>query len=172
MPTVPLHPAMVHVPLGLAVIAPIVMTGLALALWRGLIPRRSWVVAVVLQGLLVAGGAVALRTGERDEKRVEQVVGKAAVEAHEQAAEVFVMAAAAVLAVTVLVLGLPGRAAAAAAATATVGALAVAALAYAVGSAGGELVYVRGAARAYVDPGGPVAPPVATRHHDRDHDDD
>ncbi len=169
MPTLPLHPAIVHVPLGLAAVVPIVMAGLALALWRGAASRRSWVVALALQGLLVAGGAAALRTGGREEKRVEQVVGKAALEAHEERAEIFLWGAAAVLAVSALALALPGRAAAVAASVATAGAIAVAGLAYTAGRAGGELVYVRGAANAYAAPGSAAPPPLAVRHHDRGH---
>ena len=167
MPTLPLHPAIVHVPLGLAVVLPIVMAGLAIALGRGLVPRRSWAVAVALQALLVAGGAAALRTGESDEKRVERVIGKAALEAHEEHAEVFVSGAAVVLALTALALALPARAAVAAATVAAAGALVVAGLAYRTGSAGGELVYARGAAAAYTTPTGAAAAPVAAHRHAR-----
>jgi hypothetical protein len=41
MPNVPLHPALVHLPLGVAIASPFVAWGLALALWRRLLPRRA-----------------------------------------------------------------------------------------------------------------------------------
>lgn len=168
MPTVPLHPALVHVPLGLALALPLVAGGLAYALWRGLAPRRTWLVAVALQAVLVAGGVAALRTGEADARRVEPVAGEAAVEAHEEAAEVFLWGAAAVLALAVTVLALPDRLAAAAALAATAGTLAVSVLAVRTGKAGGELVYARGAAAIYAGTAPADGAHAQARRHDRD----
>lgn len=149
MPTVPLHPALVHVPLGLAFVLPVVAAGLALALWRGYLPRRSWIVVIVLQALLVAGGAAALRTGEQEEDRVERVVGEAVLHDHEEAAEAFLWGAAVVLAGAAAVLVLPASAAPAGAMAVLAGTLVVTALAVRTGKAGGELVYRHGAASAY-----------------------
>jgi uncharacterized membrane protein len=145
----PMHPALVHVPLGLALAMPLVAGGLALAIWRGLLPRRAWLVAASLQLLLVAGGAAAYLAGEREERRVERVVGKELIESHEDRAEAFLWAAGAVLAVALAGLALPERRVPAAAAVATAGAIAVAALGVWTGKAGGELVYRHGAASAY-----------------------
>jgi hypothetical protein len=171
MPTVPLHPALVHVPLGLAFVLPVVAAGLALAVWREVLPRRAWLVAVVLQALLVGGGFLALQTGEGDEKRVAAVVGKSLVEAHEHGAEAFVLGAAVVLGLCLAVLAVPRRAVAAFAAIATAGSLVVVGLAYRTGKAGGELVYSRGAARAFLPAtlqgdGAPIASKHRTKHHD------
>lgn len=168
MPTVPLHPALVHVPLGLALIIPIVAAALGFALWRGLLPRRSWLVFVVLQALLVAGAGAALWSGGQEEERVERVTGKAPVHRHEEAAEVFLWGAAGVLALGAAVLVGPARTAPAFAALAFAGTLVVTGLAIRTGKAGGELVYVHGGARAYRASGAaPVDPPA-----DRGHDDD
>ena len=172
MPTVPLHPALVHVPLGLAFILPLVAAGIAFALWKGLLPRRSWLVLVVLQAVLVAGGAAALRTGEQEEDRVERVVGEAVLHEHEEAAEVFLWGAAIVLAGAAAVLVLPARAAAAGAFTVLAGTLVVTALAVRTGQAGGELVYRHGAASAYgAAPSGAVALPASGAHPGDDRDD-
>ena len=43
----PLHPRLVHLPIALSVLMPLVTSGLLLAWWRGWLPRRAWVVAVV-----------------------------------------------------------------------------------------------------------------------------
>ena len=153
MPTLPLHPAIVHVPLGLAFVLPLVSAGLALALWRRLVPRRAWVLAIALQATVVAAGAAALWAGERDEERVERIVGEPAIEVHERAAEAFLWGASIVLLVAAAVLVLPSRAAVGTAAAAALGTIVVAALAYGAGKAGGELVYARGGAAAFATPG-------------------
>lgn len=149
MTTVPLHPALVHVPLGLAFVLPLVTAALAIALWRGLVTRRTWIVAVALQAVLLAGGTLALKTGERDEKRVERITGEQAIHAHEDAAELFVWGAAIVLGLAAAVTVVPRRTIAPFAAIAAAGNFVVAGLAYRTGKAGGELVYARGAATAY-----------------------
>jgi len=172
MTYVPLHPALVHLPLGLSIVLPLVAAGMAFALWRGLVPRRTWGVVVGLQAALVVGALVALKTGEREERRVEPVVGETALERHEEAAEVFLWGSAVVLALTAAGLAVPERSAAAVATAAAAGTLVVAGLAFRTGKAGGELVYVRGAASAYqAAPGvaaGDLARPAAHRdeHHD------
>lgn len=169
MPTVPLHPALVHVPLGLAFILPVLAPALAFALWRGAVTRRTWLVAVALQALLVAGGFAAMQAGERDGDRVERAVGEQAVERHEEAAEAFLWGAAVVLAIAAVASVVPARAAAACAAIAAVGTFAVAGLAYRTGKAGGELVYARGAAVAWA---GAAPAPAGPGGAERDADDD
>jgi uncharacterized membrane protein len=165
VPTLPLHPAVVHVPLGLALAVPLVAAALALALRAGKVPRRSFALVVGLQVLVVAGGLAAFQLGERDEHRAERVVPKALIEAHEERAEAFLWAAAVVLAGAVAVLVLPARAAPAGAALVAAAAIAASALAIRAGQAGGELVYVHGAAAAWA----PAAPGVLpARADDRD----
>lgn len=158
----PLHPMLVHLPVALAVLLPLASVGLLLAWWRGTLPRRTWLIVVVLQALLVGGGIVAMRTGEADEERVEGVVGEAAIEAHEEAAEAFVWGGGAVLALAIAasLLRNDRRARIAAAATA-LGTLVVLGLGYRVGEAGGALVYRHGAASAYT--AGARAQPAAER---------
>ena len=164
----PLHPALVHLPLGLALATPLLAAGIALAAWRGLLPRRAWIAVVALQALLVAGGVAALVTGEEDGERVEKLVGEDPVEAHEERAEAFVWAAGAVLAAAAAALVVPARAAGALAALSLAGMVAVAGLAIRTGQAGGELVYRHGAARAFAPgvAGGGPAPKADDRGRD------
>lgn len=171
MTTVPLHAALVHVPLGLAIVLPLLSIGLAFALWRRSISRLAWLAVVGLQAALVLGGAAALWSGERDEDRVERITGEPAMESHEHAAQVFVWGASIVLAVAAAVTVVPARAVPPAAAIAAIGTLVVAGLAVRTGKAGGELVYARGGAAAY----GPAHVAAASPEHDRrdrHHDDD
>lgn len=91
--TLPLHPAVVHVPLGLALVMPLLLGALLWAVLTDRLPGKVWLLALVLQGVILGAAAVALRTGEQDEERVENRVGEARLEAHERAAQVFTVAA-------------------------------------------------------------------------------
>lgn len=151
------HPKIVHIPIALAVLMPLIAGGVALGAWRHSDGRRMWLGVVLLQAVLVGSGAIAMNTGEREEERVEQVVDESFIEAHEEAAEAFVWAAAAVLILMALALALPKNPLRAAALLGgLVGTLVVFGLAYRAGEAGGALVYEHGAAQAYV--GGATAP--------------
>lgn len=157
MDLVPLHPMLVHLPIALGVLMPLVAVGILVAWWRGLVPRRAWWGAVILQGVLLVSGLAALRSGEADEERVEAVAPESAIEAHEEAAQVFVAASALVLAGAVAAGLLRNEGTAKnLAAMAAAGTLAVVGLGVRVGHAGGELVYTHGAASAYAD-GAPMA---------------
>jgi uncharacterized membrane protein len=169
MDTMPLHPKIVHLPIALAILMPVVSAGLLLAWFRDLLPRRTWMVAVLLQAILVGSSVFAMRTGEADEEVVEAVVSESAIEAHEEAAEVFTWAAAGVLVLFAAGAVLPAGVARATATAATVATLAVLFLGYRVGQAGGSLVYEHGAAAAFqaVAAAG-QAPAAAARNDDDD----
>jgi uncharacterized membrane protein len=163
----PLHPKIVHLPIALAVLMPLLSLGLLAAWWRGWLPRRAWWIAVFLQGALLAGGLAAARSGEADEERAERVVDEAAIEAHEEAAGIFNVAAAGVLALGLLA-GLirHERSAQALASAAFAGTLAVLLAGFRVGDAGGRLVYEHGAAAAFASP--PSAAAGRMEHDDDD----
>jgi hypothetical protein len=154
MDTLLFHPKLVHVPMALGILMPLVAGGLLVAWWRGWLPARAWVLAIALQTLLVGSGALALRSGEAEEDRVENIVAERLIEAHEEAAEAFVWASGGVLGVMLLAMALSARRAGAATAlVATLGTLVVLGLGYRTGQAGGDLVYRHGAAQAYVGSG-------------------
>ena len=157
---VPLHPAIVHLPIAFAVILPLFAIGGLIAVRRGASPRGAWGITVALAAALVATGLIAKETGEDGEERVERVVPKAAFEAHEEAADRFVVVGLSVFALSLLglrrdAIGNAGRI------VATVGTVAVLAAGYSVGHAGGKLVYQHGAASAYATGAGGAAPAVA-----------
>jgi uncharacterized membrane protein len=150
-----LHPAIVHLPLGLAFVIPVLAAGFAWALWTGRVrPRGAWVAVIGLQAVLLGGGLVAMNSGEREEERVERVVPDVAVERHEEYAEQFVWAVGLTLVAAVLVLAFrkPALVHSMAAAT-VVGSLVVVAAAIRVGHAGGQLVYAHNAGAAYTATG-------------------
>ena len=174
MDTTPLHPAVVHLPLALALLLPPAALGAAWALWTGRLRARAWFAVVALQALLLAGGLVARQTGSSDEERVEAVVQESAIERHEALADQFLWMAGAALLVMLVVPFAPGPALARGAAVAAVFAtVVVLGAGYRVGHAGGELVYVHGAASAFTGARAAAQPPAtgAIRREDDDADD-
>jgi len=166
------HPKLVHVPIALSVLMPLVAGGLLLAWWRKWLPARAWVIAIALQAVLVVSGMLALRSGSQEEERVERVVAEQLIEEHEEAAEAFVWASGGVLAVMLLGLALSsGRSGPVAATVATIGTVLVLGLGYRTGQAGGDLVYRHGAAGAYATGAASPNPPGSPAKH-RDRDDD
>jgi uncharacterized membrane protein len=146
----PLHPAVVHFPLVLAILLPLFAAGAVWSIRRGGDSRRTWVVPLLLTAALVGSAYVALQTGEAEEDRVEAVVSEAVLHEHEEAAERFLVLSGVLLLVAGagLIRGDLGRAARL---ITVVGSLAVAAAGVQVGAAGGELVYRHNAASAYAD---------------------
>lgn len=163
----PLHPAVVHVPVALAILMPFLTLGLLVAWWRDWLPGRAWAIAVALQAVLVVGAVTAVQTGEAEEERVEEVVDHDLIEEHEEGAKLVVWSSGGALIVMLLPLFLPGERRKKLAAVAASGAtVAVMVLALGVGKAGGELVYEHGAADAHGDD-----VPSDAQGHEEDDDD-
>ena len=149
-----LHPKIVHLPIALAVLMPILAGAVWLAWKQGSLPKRAWWLVVGAQIVLAVSGFASMQTGEHDEERVEHVVGDAALDKHEDAAKVFMAGTFGVLLLAggALLVRREERARAVAAAS-VLGTLAVLALGYRVGQAGGALVYEHGAANAFMPAG-------------------
>jgi len=161
----PLHPAVVHFPIVLAVFLPAIA---AIVLWRihDGARLRSWGYVVLTAVLLVGSGVVATETGEDQEEKVEQVVPEGAVHDHHEAAEAFLLTAWIVLGVS-LVGFAPGLAGKAGRLVAFAGTLAVLWFSWRAGDLGGKLVYQHGAASAYTaDAAGGAQPPAPDEDDD------
>lgn len=152
----PLHPAVVHLPVALAALMPLLALLGALAIRVRAFPARTWAALVLLQALLLGSGWLALETGEDQEERVEEVVAEGPIETHEEQAERFMILAGVGLVVVAAGL-LPGAAGGVARAASVLAAAAVLAAGAQVGHSGGELVYRHGAASAYLSQGVPGA---------------
>lgn len=144
----PLHPALVHLPIALALIVPLIALGVLLAIRAGQLPPRAWLGVVILQAVFAGSAWMAVRSGEAQEERVEAYVAESAIEAHEEAGERLAVAATALFVLCALGL-LPRTGGVAARVLSAVGGVALLALAYDTGHSGGQLVYGGGAARAY-----------------------
>ncbi len=161
----PLHPALVHLPLALAVLLPAGALLAFLAIARGALPARFWATIVVLHVLLAGSAYLAVETGENEEERVEEVVGEPAIEAHEEAAERFLWLAVGAAVVSAAGL-LPGRRGNAGRAVTVAAGAFVLLAALSVGHSGGALVYEHGAAQAYTS--GAAAASADARGKDAD----
>lgn len=144
---IPLHPALVHIPLGLSLAVPFLAAGIAYGLFSGRLTRNAWALLIGVQLIAAVGAFAAATTGDAEGERVEHRVPEAAVEAHEEAAEQFAVAVGLVLVAAIAVAATlkdPRRLAWGATGVAVL-ALAVAALGVRAGHKGGELVFVHGA---------------------------
>jgi uncharacterized membrane protein len=150
----PLHPALVHFPIVLALLAPLLAAGFFWAIHTGRLPARAWIAVIVLQAVIFGSAWITAETGEDEEERVERVIREDPIEEHEEAAEWFIWIAA----ITLPVAGagiFTGSLGTGARALALAGTLLAAVAVARVGHTGGELVYKHGAALAYLD--GPTA---------------
>lgn len=156
----PLHPALVHFPIVLAMLAPLIAGGFFWAIQTGRLPARAWIAVVALQTVIFGAAWLTAETGEEEEDRVERIVGHDPIEEHEEAAEWFIWIAGITLPIAGagIFAGGPGTGARA---LAIAGTLAAAVAVARVGHTGGELVYKHGAALAYLD--GPTAAEVFGR---------
>ena len=173
--SIPLHPAVVHFPVVLAMLLPVVALAAALVVRRGGDARKTWLPVVIVAAGLAVSSFVAVRTGQAEEDTVEAVVPESAIHEHEERAELFFPLTVALLVVTAAGLA-SGQVATVARWTSVGAALAVAGVGFAVGHSGGELVYVHNAGAAYVsgaDQGGVMSQGDADEgRHDDDSDDD
>lgn len=149
----PLHPAIVHFPVVLAVLIPLVALGALWAIRQGARPMRAWGVTTAVAAALALSAWVAVETGEPQAERVEDVVGEARVDKHAEAGETLMFMSAGLL--VVIGLGLmPGAKGRVARYVGTAGTLAVVGMAAYVGHSGGQLVYKYNAGSAYASAGG------------------
>jgi len=164
----PLHPAIVHFPIVLAVLLPVVTLAALVVTLRGA-SVRSWLVVVAFGGALALTSWLAIETGEEQEDAVEAVVPRAAIHEHEEAGEALLITSGILF--LLLAAGLaPGRIGKAARIVSAPASLVLLVMAFRVGDSGGELVYEHGAAAAYVTSSGSV--PAPSGEHEDDDDED
>jgi len=147
---VPFHPIIVHLPLALTFILPLLLLAFAYFIKSNKMSPSAWLIIIGFQAILAGSGYLALETGETDEKIAAKVVSKSLIHEHEEKAEIFVGVTVLALVVSVaaffikkdlqfyLQLGV------------VILSLVACFLAYRTGESGGELVYRYGAAGGHI----------------------
>lgn len=147
----PLHPKLVHVPMALCVLMPMIVVLIWIGVRRGWFAPRAWLIAAFLQGATLIGGIAALQSGKDDGAKVEGYASEEALGAHEDRAYWFLYVAAANLALcgAAFLLHRDRARQQLVGAVAFVGLIGGAYAGYRVGDAGGRLVYVANASDAH-----------------------
>jgi hypothetical protein len=150
----PLHPAIVHFPVVLAILVPVAAIVALVLVERGAVSVAvGWGAVVGLTLLLTGSSWLALETGEQQEERVEKAVGEGPLDAHAARGQQFLAFAGLTLCLSAFGLA-RGRLGRGARGVSAVAALAMIPLGFRVGHSGGELVYRHGAAAVYSPAGG------------------
>jgi hypothetical protein len=164
----PLHPAIVHIPIALSALVPLLAILAILAIRQGYLPARAWIGVVVLQVLLAGSAWAALETGEDEEDTAKHVVAIRHIHEHEEAAERMLVLAGVNAALVAAGL-LPSGVGSLFRSLGMLGALGVFVAGVQVGHLGGELVYKYGAGSAYAtNPEGPDPAGAASDAHQHD----
>ncbi len=150
-----LHPAIVHVPLGICVVLPVLgLLGLWLHFRRrddSAVFARFWAAFMVCLIAASVGAFIAHETGEAGERAIGKAMPEGAVELHEKYSHFFSALLYAATAVGVLAFLLHGRLKGYAVLAVTLLCSAALIAGILTGNAGGELVYKHNAAR-YLNP--------------------
>lgn len=147
---VPLHPLIVHFPIALTFIFPILALLFAYLIKINKMTPKAWLIIVGIQLAVVISGYIALETGETEEHTVEKVVSKKLIHQHEEAAEIFVGSAVLTLVLSIGVFFIRKELQFPVKVGIAIFGLISCYLAYKTSGLGGELVYKHGAASAYL----------------------
>lgn len=145
----PLHPSIVHLPIVLTFIMPILVVAFAWMIKNNKMSPKGWILIMGLQLAVVITGYVSLETGETEEEAVSKVVSKDYIHEHEEAAEIFVGSTVLALVLSIAAFFIRKEIQFPVKLSIAVIGLVSSYLAYKTGQLGGELVYKHGAASAY-----------------------
>lgn len=174
----PLHPIVVHFPIVLGSLLPVLAIGLWWAIKKWQWTPKVWTLVSIVALVYSLAAVTAVQLGEADEEKVEKVISEKVIEEHEEAAELIPW-----IAGTLFLVSLGGftvkYAERAHLATIVLSLIAVVPLVNA-GHTGGELVYEHGAAMAHLSPEHKAAIQSGTilelhekgDHEKEEHDDD
>jgi uncharacterized membrane protein len=146
---IPLHPSVVHFPLVLSLLLPILILAFAFMIRMNKMSYHAWFIIMGLQLATVASGYIAMETGETDEQLVKQVVDKNLIHAHEEAAKIFVGFAVLALVTSIGVFFIRKDLQFRVQMLIMLISLIAAGLGWRTGRSGGELVYLHGAGGAH-----------------------
>lgn len=145
----PLHPLIVHFPIALAFVLPLLIVAFAYMLKMNKMSNSGWLIIIGLQIATTVSGYVALETGETEEHQVKKVLDKKLIHDHEENAEIFVGSTVIALVLSVATFFLRKELQIVAQMVIALVSLMSCYLAFNTGHSGGSLVYEHGAASAY-----------------------
>jgi uncharacterized membrane protein len=88
----PIHPWLVHLPLGAAMLAPLGLAWVARELDLGRLPARAWWLVVVLSAVVPLAGTATWLSGQDEAERLRHTVETALLFEHREAALTFLCA--------------------------------------------------------------------------------
>ena len=83
----PLHPLLVHFPIAIGVLLPLVAALVALFIIKFNVRPFVWGAVIALSVIYLGFAKIAEEQGEKDEHQVEQILSESIIEAHEEAGE-------------------------------------------------------------------------------------
>jgi uncharacterized membrane protein len=151
---VPLHPMLVHLPLALTFVLPFLIVIFAFLIKMNKMTPKGWLIIIGLQLTVVLTGYISLETGKNEEQAVSKVLDRKLIHAHEEAAKIFVGSTVLALVLSIGVYFISKEYCLPVRMIIALVTLTSCFLAYRTALQGGELVYVHGAANAYILEGG------------------
>lgn len=147
----PLHPALVHLPLGLAMIMPLIILVVSIGISKQWFNKGVWILIVGLQLICMISGIVAIETGEDEEEVVQKVMAGELIAKHEDLAKAFTACAGVTFAAALVGFFFlrKQKVFSLCALVTFILSLATLGLAMQTGHLGGKLVYEHGAGKAY-----------------------
>lgn len=155
---IPLHPALVHLPLGLGFVMPLILMVLFLGERKGVWETSSWLVGVFMQLMVSLSAVVAMNLGEREEELVESFISENIIEHHEEWGEFFVWSSFGLLGLLILAHLL--KRFPIVKIVSLIASVLFLVVIYETGHSGGELVYRYGAAQAFQKEASSISAPA------------
>lgn len=149
MQGVPFHPVIIHFPLAITFILPVLVLVFALFIKNNKMAPKAWLIIIGLQLFTTVTGYISLESGEKEEDAVEKVVEKKFIHEHEEAAEIFVGSTVLALVIGIAAFFVKRELQFILQMVIVAISLVSCFLAYRTGKLGGELIYQHGAAAAY-----------------------
>ncbi len=146
---VPLHPILVHFPIALSFLLPILALVFAFFIKTKKMNSSMWAIIMGLHLFTVGMGYLSLETGETEEDTVVKIVDKDLIADHEKYAEIYVGVTVLATVLSVVAFFIQANLQMYLQLANVVVLVIAAFFAYETGEHGGELVYKHGAARAY-----------------------
>lgn len=149
MNNLPLHPILVHFPIALGLLAPLLIFIIWIGIYKWNWQTTTWSLIPLVYMILFACSLGAVKTGEMDEEKVEAYISHEVIEEHEEIGEKIPWIFAGLWCLSVTPFFIRSRKKMLMTITMVCSVISVAPI-IVTGHSGGELVYKYGAARAHI----------------------